>query len=102
MTEKTLNDLEKITGKLTLGKLIRAIRLTDDETQVEFAKKLDISKQNLCDIEHERKAVRPKSAAQYAKILGHPSQQFIRLALQDLVDREGLDVQVEITKNKDS
>ena len=101
MTEKTLKDIEKITGtKLTLGKLIWAIRQADEISQVAFAKKLAVTKQHLCDIEHNRKSVGPKLAAKYAKILGYSKEQFIRLALQDWVDREGLNVQVEITPAK--
>ncbi|HSW93237.1 MAG TPA: helix-turn-helix transcriptional regulator [Gammaproteobacteria bacterium] len=98
MTEKTLKDFEKITGtRLTLGKLLWAIRDADDISQVDFSETLQISKQHLCDIEHGRKSVSPKLAAKYAKILGYSKEQFIRLALQDIVDREGLDVRVEIT-----
>lgn len=98
MTEKTLRDIEKITGtKLTLGKLIWAIRNADEISQVDFADRLNITKQHLCDIEHGRKSVSPKLAAKYAKILGYSKEQFIRLSLQDLIDREGLNVQVEIT-----
>src|SRR5579862_8403103 len=100
-TEKTLKDIEKITGtKLTFGKLIWAIRQADEISQVNFAERLDITKQHLCDIEHGRKFVSPKLAAKYAKILGYSKDQFIRLALQDLVDRDGLNVQVEITSTK--
>src|SRR5579862_8174691 len=101
MTEKTLKDIEKITGtKLTLGKLLWAIREADDISQVDFAHKLKITRSHLCDIEHGRKAVSPKLAAKYAQILGYSTDQFIRLSLQDLVDREGLNVQVEITATK--
>jgi transcriptional regulator with XRE-family HTH domain len=101
MTAKTLRDIEKITGtQLTLGKLLWAIREADDSSQVDFADKLDISRQQLCDIEHGRKTVSPKLAAKYAEILGYSKEQFIRLALQDLVDREGLNVQVEISPKR--
>lgn len=97
MTEKTLKHIEKITGtKFTLGKLIWAIRQADEISQVDFASILKISKQQLCDIEHERKSISPKLAAKYAEILGYSKEQFIRLSLQDLVDREGLNVEVEI------
>jgi transcriptional regulator with XRE-family HTH domain len=97
MTKKTLKDMEKITGtKLTLGKLIWAIRQSDEISQVDFARKLKITRQHLCDIEHDRKSVSPRLAAKYAEILGYPKEQFIRLALQDLVNREGLNVDVEI------
>ncbi len=97
MTQKTIKDIENITcAKLTLGKLIWAIRHADEISQVDFADKLKITKQYLCDIEHGRKSVSPKLAARYAKLLGYSEEQFIRLALQDLVDRDGLNVQVEI------
>jgi transcriptional regulator with XRE-family HTH domain len=97
MTQKTLKDIEKITGsKLTLGKLIWAIRQADEISQVDFADKLDITRQHLCDIEHGRKSVSPKLAAKYAKILGYSEEQFIRLSIQDLLDRDGLNVQIEI------
>ncbi len=98
MTEKTLHEIETITGvKLTLGKLIWSIREADGISQVAFAAKLEISKQHLCDIEHDRKSISPKLASEYAGILGYSKEQFIRLALQDLVDRDGLHVQIEVT-----
>lgn len=101
VTENTLKSIAKITGtKLTLGKLIWAIRQADDISQVDFAARLNITRQHLCDIERERKVVSPKLAAQYAETLGYPKEQFIRLSLQDLVDRSGLNVQVEITATK--
>ena len=60
MTEETLKEIEKISGiKLTLGKLIWAIRQADDGSQVDFANKLNMSKQQLCDIERGRKLVSP-------------------------------------------
>ncbi len=99
MTEKTLKKIEKITGsKLTLGKLIWAIRHADDISQITFSEKLKISKQHLCDIEHGRKSVSPELAAKYAAILGYSKEQFVRLALQDLIDRHGLNFDVEVTQ----
>ena len=101
MTQKTLKELERITGtKLSFGKLIWTIRQADEISQVAFAAKLKITKQHLCDIEHERKSISPRLASKYAEILGYSKEQFIRLSLQDLVDREGLNVQVEITSKR--
>ena len=95
MAEETLNFLDKITGgKLTLGRLLWSIRKADDISQVDFAEKLGITKQHLCDIEHNRKFVSPKLAAHYARVLGYSEDQFIRLSLQDLVDRDGLDITI--------
>lgn len=99
ITDKTLEKLEAITGgPLTLGKLIWSIRMSDDISQVDFAKKLKISKQHLCDIEHGRKAVSVKLAAEYATKLGYSEKQFVRLALQDELDRAGLMFEVEIRR----
>lgn len=99
-TNDTLKFLEQASGtKLTLGKLINSIRLGEELSQVEFATKLGISRQQLCDIEHERKTISPKLAAQYATVLGYSVQQFIRLSLQSIVDRDNLDVEVDIKVN---
>lgn len=101
VTANTLKTIEKITGtKLTLGKLIWAIRKSDEITQVDFANMLNITRQHLCDIEHDRKIVSPKLAAQYAEILGYSKERFICLALQGLVDRSDLNVQVDITPTR--
>lgn len=101
VTKKTMYDIEKMIGvRLSLGKLLWAIRQADGISQVEFAKKLRISKQHLCDLEHDRKTVSPKLAARYATKLGYSQEQFIRLSLQDLVDRDGLQVEVKVAKKR--
>jgi len=98
INKQTIKQIEKITGsKLTLGKLIYAIRESEGQTQVEFAEKIGCSKQHLCDIEHDRKRISPRLAASYAKTLGYSEEQFIRLALQDIIDRDGLKMVVEVT-----
>ncbi len=98
ITQDTLAKIEKLSGaKLTLGKFIWAIRQSEELSQVDFAEKLGISKQHLCDIEHGRKMVSPKLAANYAHKLGYLKEQFIRLSLQGMLDREGLNFRVELT-----
>ena len=92
-----LTYLEQLSGgPLTLGKLIHSIRMCDEISQVEFANKLGISRQHLCDIEHDRKIVSPKLASQYATILGYSASQFIRLSIQAMLDRDNLDATVDI------
>lgn len=101
-TEKSLRSLQKIHGKkLTLGRLLWAIRVGDEINQIEFGRLLgDISKQQVCDIEHGRKLVSPRLAAKYAKLLGYPEQQFIELSLQDMLNKEGLDMDVYVDTKK--
>ena len=94
---KAMKHLEKISGGvLTLGSLIESIRLADEISQIAFAKKLDISPSHLCDIEKQRKVVSPERAAKYAKILGYSPEQFVRLALQEILDQAGISMKVEV------
>ncbi len=95
--QNTLQYLENLMGeKLTLGSFILAIRQGEEVNQVEFAKKLGVSRQVLCDIEHGRRMISPKKATEYAELLGYSKKQFVRLCLQDLIDRDHLGLIVEI------
>ncbi len=96
---KSLALLESISGKkLTIGNLLWALRECEQITQVAFAKQLNISRQYLCDLEHNRRGLSPDMAAKFAQQLGHSEEQFIRLALQDALDRAGLPFNVEIKR----
>ncbi|NJL27743.1 MAG: helix-turn-helix domain-containing protein [Thermoanaerobaculia bacterium] len=89
--------LETITGgPLTLGALLASIRMGEGLTQAELAAQLEISKSHLCDIEKGRKTVSPRRAARFAQILGYSEAQFVRLALQGLVEEAGLGFTVQV------
>jgi transcriptional regulator with XRE-family HTH domain len=87
--------LEKITGgPLTVASILKSMRESDELSQKDFAALLGISKQNLCDIEKGRKAVSPSRAAIFAQKLGYPPTAFIRIALQEELDRAGVKLRV--------
>lgn len=88
--------LEKAVGRLTLGKVIRSIRLGEEETQVAFASLLGVSKQYLCDLEHNRKIVSAKKAKHFADTLGYSAEQFVALAIQDSLWHDGINMLVEV------
>ncbi len=91
ITNNALSEIEKISGeKLTLGNLIWSIRMCDEMNQVDFAEKLGVSRQYLCDLEHNRKSVSPKKAKQFAKKLGYSEKQFVALAIQAIFERDGI------------
>jgi transcriptional regulator with XRE-family HTH domain len=96
MTTKAKQYLEKSRGKLTLGSAIRSIRLCEEKSQTAFAKKLKISVQYLCDLEHNRKIVSPQKAKKMAEILGYSPEQFVALAIQDSLDYYHINMLVEI------
>ena len=95
-TKKTLKFLEDLSGELSFGTLLSAIRQSERASQAAFAEELGISRQYLCDLEQGRRFPAPGAAADYAKKLGYLPQQFVRLCLQNLLDREGLNLIVDI------
>jgi len=89
--------LEKIAGgPLTLGTALRATREGAEMSQAGFARKLGVTRSYLCDLEKNRKTVSPARAAKFARVLGYSEQQYVRLALQDVLRRSGLAYTVEI------
>ncbi len=92
-----MKKLEKIAGqKLTLNNLLVSIREGEDLSQVAFAKQLGVSRQFICDLEHDRRYLSPKMAREFAKRLGYSESQFIRLCLQDLIQNDGLNYEVQL------
>jgi transcriptional regulator with XRE-family HTH domain len=84
-------------GPLTFGEMIESLREADGISQTELARKLKISRAQLCDIEKGRRAIFPKRAAQFAKVMGYSVDQFVALALEDELRREGLPRKVSLS-----
>lgn len=102
MSDKSMAFLENLTGrKMTLGNLLWSIRECEEISQSAFAKLLGVSRQYLCDVERGRRIVSTKAAAAFAKKLGYSSLQFIRLAIQDELNKNGFHLEVEIRDQKD-
>jgi transcriptional regulator with XRE-family HTH domain len=95
-TKKYLENLAD--GPLSIGDLLWSIREGEELSMTDFAEQLGISRSHLNDIEKGRKPVSPQKAAEYAKLLGYSEQQFVRLALQDMLNRNDLDYTVDIIK----
>jgi len=103
MSQKSLEFLEKITGKkVTFSNTLWAIRECEELSQSEMAKQLGVSRQYLCDIEHGRRAVSPSMAANFAIKLGYLPAHFIQLAMQDELNKAGLSFDVTINHHRDA
>ena len=89
-------EIEQDYGKMTFGRAIWACRKCDEISQKEFALSLGISSQSLCDIEKGRKIPTPGRAAKIARLIGHPEQYWIQLALQDALHQEQLNYKVSV------
>ena len=91
-----LEELRKEYGQLTFGNALESFRKCEEMSQKEFALKLGISAQSLCDIEKGRKIPSPSRAAKIAKLIGEPEKFWIQLSLQDMLRQESLDYRVSV------
>lgn len=78
----------------SLGEYLKAHRLGEEMSQVEFAELLGVSKQRLCDLEHDRSNVSIQLCKQLAETLELPPEWLVKLALQHLINKEGLNLKV--------
>jgi transcriptional regulator with XRE-family HTH domain len=92
-----IQKLEKMTEKkLTLNHLLASIRQGEGLSQISFAKLLGVSKQFVCDLEHDRRFLSPKMAREFALKLGYSDIQFVRLCLQDFMESQGLSYEIQL------
>lgn len=83
-------------GPLSFGKMIESLRMADEISQTDLAKKMHISRAHLCDIEKGRRAVTVERAAQFAKAMGYSVNQFVATALEDQLRKAGLKAKVHL------
>lgn len=84
--------------KMTFGGLIRSLRMSDDISQVQLAKKLGVSKQFLSDVERNRKEVGIGFAKKIASTLGYSIEPLLELLIKQQLKRQNLHYIVEIKK----
>ena len=93
-----LQALSKVCSAPTFGELVKSLRITDEVSQTDLARKLGITKQHLSAIEKGSKAVSVARAAKFAETLGYPVQQFVIAVLQDELNAAGVDLTFDIRK----
>ena len=97
----TLDALEAtkdVWNKMTFGGLVRALRTSDEFSQVELAEKLGVSKQFLSDVEHNRKDIGIAFAKKVASTLGYSIEPLLELLIRQQLKRQRLNYIVEIKK----
>jgi transcriptional regulator with XRE-family HTH domain len=92
--------LQALGCNITLGHLIMELREKSGLTKENFAKKLKIKSARLSHIEKGEVRVSVRDAARFAKILEQSEEQFVRLCLQDMVDKAELDYNVVLEAKK--
>jgi transcriptional regulator with XRE-family HTH domain len=93
-----LKEMEKEYGPLTFGKALGAHRLSEEMSQKDFAKRLGMTPQSLCDLEKGRKLPSADRAARIAEKLKEPAITWVSLALEDQLREAHLAFKVELHK----
>lgn len=88
--------IREITGHITFGDALKSFREIQEYSQVECAKILGISKQELCNIEKGRKIVSVERAVSFAKALKIGPKIFAGYVLEDELYRAGIKGEVII------
>lgn len=83
---------------MTFGGLVHSLRMSDEITQVDLAKKIGVSKQFLSDVEHNRKEVGINFAKKIADALGYSIEPLIELLIRDQLRRQHLNYIVELKR----
>ena len=93
----TMKFLDELTGgPLTIGDAVNAARLSAELSQAQLGEMVSVSRSYICDLEKGRKPISPKKAAAIAQALGMVEAVFVKLAIQDSVDRSGLSYTVHV------
>lgn len=91
-----VEDLEQRFGVMSVALFLKAFRESEGLSQTEYAKKLGLSRANLCDLEKGRKQISPERAAKIAKKIGVPEKVLIQLAIQDSLQTANLKYVVQL------
>jgi putative transcriptional regulator len=95
-TKKALPVLKKDLGPLTFGMFLRVARQSLGLSQSEMAKKLNLARGTLCDIEKGRQLVSATLAIKVAKKAGLSQELALKACLQDQVNKVGISRRVEL------
>ena len=89
-------DLERRLKGRTIRAFLRDWRRTHEMSQAAFARKLGMSRANLCDIERGRKGVGPEKAAEIAAIVGYSVHVLVEMAIEEQLEASGLRFSVSL------
>ncbi len=81
---------KKIIGKSTFGEFVRGIRLSDDLSQAELARRLQCSRQYINAIESGRQDVSIETAVRLGKALGYGPLALVEVLIRTQLNRAGL------------
>jgi transcriptional regulator with XRE-family HTH domain len=95
-TKSYFEELEKEFGGLSFGDSLKSFRESLGLTQAALADMLELSVQNLCDIEKGRRIPSPSRTVSIAQKLNLPEKGMIELAIRDSLQKDGFNYSVHL------
>ena len=97
MSIKTKSFLNKISKTpSTFGNLLFSLRMADEVTQAELARKIGVSRSLICDIEKNRRTASITLALKIAKAMGYPEKVILKWVLEDQLKEAKIDLKVKL------
>lgn len=92
--------LDEFLESLTFGEFVKHMRESDNVTQTELARRLEVSKQFVYAIEKNKKRVSVDVAKEIAAALGYSAEAFVKILLNDFLSDAGINKVVELKPRK--
>ena len=90
--------LDKFIEQINFGEFVKHIRESDEITQVELAKRLNVSKQFVNSVESRKANVSIEMAKKIADSLDYPYHLFVKILLNDMLKKADIKERVELVK----
>jgi DNA-binding XRE family transcriptional regulator len=94
--KKVLNKIRKTS--MTFGRMLCSLRISDDISQVDLARKAKVSKGLICDIEKGRRDASIELAINLARIMGYAPESFVSILLEEQIHRAKLFYKIKLEK----
>lgn len=89
-TKKITSTFLKEFGPFSFGELFKAHRESEGLTQAETARFLELSRQNVCDLEKGRWLPSPEIVERFAKQLGYSPTVFLKSYFEEVLKRKNM------------
>lgn len=97
MKKQATKTIDEIRGKtFSFSIILRGYRTRENLTQEKLAKKLGVTKSYISDLENQRRYVTVEQAKVFAKKLKEPTALWVETAVQDMLERAGVEGSVKI------
>jgi len=98
ITKKTVSAREALKDifEYSFGEFVRDIRLCDEISQTELAKRMRVSRQFIHAVEKDKANVSLEMTIKIARALGYPYEAFVEIFFNDMLKKSGINKVVHL------